>query len=62
MAYGGPKILNLAEKLTDKCIKDMILNFDNMTPEDKIILLEDYCEKYHEMIELKEVRKTRGSK
>lgn len=55
--YNGPKILDLTEKLTDKCVKDMIMDFDNMTPEEKIILLENYCEKYYEMIKPADVRK-----
>jgi hypothetical protein len=56
MSYGGPKVLDLAEKLTDKCIKDMIMDFDNMTAEEKLILLETYCQKYYEMIEHEDVR------
>mgnify|MGYP005999651211 CR=1 FL=1 len=57
MAYGGEKVLDLTEKLIDKCIKDLVLGFDNMTPEEKMILLEEYSEKYYNLIELDDVKR-----
>ena len=57
MAYGGPKVLDLTEKLTDNCIRELVLGFDNMNPEEKMILLEEYSEKYYQMIELEDVRR-----
>lgn len=49
MPYGGETVLDLRIKLLDKQIKEEILNFDGMSPEDKCILLEEYSEKYREI-------------
>jgi hypothetical protein len=57
--YNGPKVLDLSEKLTDRCIKEVIMDFDNMSPEEKLILLEEYCEKYHEIINWEDIQKTK---
>lgn len=49
MSYNECKVLDLSEKLLDKIIKETIMGFDNMSSEEKCILLEEYSEKYKEL-------------
>ena len=53
-------VLNMTDKLMDKVIKDMILNIEGLSPEELKILLEDYQEKYRDVIEYEDVRKIGG--
>lgn len=57
MSYNECRVLDLSEKLLDQIIKETILGFEEMTPEEKIILLEDYAEKYRQFINLEDVRR-----
>ena len=43
-------VLDLSEKLLDKVIKDAILEFEGLTPEEQIILLEEYAEKRYNIV------------
>jgi hypothetical protein len=50
-------ILDLSEMLTEKAIKDMIVSFDDMTAEEKMILFEEYSEKYRNKVKYEDVRR-----
>ena len=52
------KVLDLCEKLKDKIIKECILGFETLTPEDQLILLEEYCNNYNEKIDIEELRES----
>ena len=57
MSYLDCRVLDLSEKLLDQIIKEAILGFEDLTAEEKIILLEEYCEKYQQFISLEDVRR-----
>ena len=53
--YHG-RLLDLTEKIIDKHVRQAIMEFDDLSPEDKIILLENYCMEYYKLIGLDDVQ------